>query len=217
MLLAQPSDILSDLGFDSMPDILSAATMALDAAEQQLAAALNTDFAQGAFTEMFYIREGHCRSSTEFRLSQGFVSSLTSVKACYDLASLTGQPTVIGDFGQLCDLSPGSTPVEVTSMVTLDSDRGVIKDIQNRYRHLYVQIVYQAGFAVDPDNSASYLLTSVPDWLQQAAKLAATLGLADSGPIVEAGLKIDKQLVGQRYTSLISRKMRYAPLAFLPL
>ena len=150
MLLAQVSDVLSDLGFESMTDITSAATMALDAAEEQLAAALNTEFGQGTFTDTFFIREPYGdRSSNEFRLSRGFVSSLTSVLVNPDLASLTGQTTQIGDWGSLVEIAPSGGNVDVTAMVQLDSDKGIVKDIQNRYRRHYVQITYQAGFPID--------------------------------------------------------------------
>ena len=146
------------------------------------------------------------------------MSSLTSVLVNSQIASLTGQTTQLGDFDTLIQITPSGGNVDVTSMVQLDSDRGIVKDIQNRYRHQYVQITYQAGFPPDTTNpTTSYLLSAVPDWLQQAAKLAAMLGLADSAPIVEANLKIDKQLLGMRYTSLVSRKMRYAPLSRLPI
>ncbi len=42
MLLASVNDILNDLGFDAMTDITASATLALDAAEAQLASVLNT-------------------------------------------------------------------------------------------------------------------------------------------------------------------------------
>ena len=161
MLLAQVSDILSDLGFESMTDITSAATMALDAAEEQLAAALNTEFGQATVTDTFFIREPPgTRSSNEFRLSRGFVSSLTSVLVNPDLASLTGQTTQIGDWGSLVEIAPSGGNVDVTAMVQLDSDKGIVKDIQNRYRHQYIQITYMAGFATDPASGTPPTATS---------------------------------------------------------
>ena len=161
MLLAQVSDILSDLGFESMTDITSAATMALDAAEEQLAAALNTEFGQATFADTFFIREPHgTRSSNEFRLSRGFVSSLTSVLANPDLASLTGQTTQIGDWGSMVEIAPSGGNVDVTAMVQLDSDKGIVKDIQNRYRRQYIQITYHGRLRGRPGNGTPPAATS---------------------------------------------------------
>ena len=132
MLLASVSDILSDLGFDAMTDITASATLALDAAEAQLASVLNSEFEQGTFTDTFFVSAPPYRDGpvceTEFRLRRGLVQSLTSM-------------------------------------------------------------VYAGTVA----------------------------GLADSPALSEAQIKLDKTVLGIRYSSLINRKLRYAPLSILPL
>ena len=60
-------------------------------------------------------------------------------------------------------------------------------------------------------------MSSIPDWLQQAAKLNALIGLADSPALTEAMVKLDVKTLQAQYQALLQRKMRYAPLAFIPL
>ena len=223
MLLASVNDIVAALGFDQMLDIQNAASMALDAAEAQLMAILDTDFEQGTFVDTFFVHEPPARGSVEFRLSHGLVSALTSVLGNSDPTTFGSAPTVawsagawpFGGFvgGQNIDCTANCTPqFDQKSM-----DRGVVRDFLSKYRQTYVQITYQAGFAVDGTNPASYDLAAVPDWLQQAAKLNALIGLADSPALSEASVKLDVRTLKDQYNALLSRKARYAPLAILPL
>ena len=225
MLLAAVADILSTLGFDPMTDITFAATQALDAAEEQLASLLNTEFAAGTYTDMFYVDEPtmtvrHHGFKTQFRLSRGFITTplaTGSVLVNSQASMLTGVASQIGSTWGYVDVPTGDANIDVTTAMTVDSDRGLLTDIVNRYRKTYVQATYQAGFAVSGSDPTSYDLTVVPDWLQQAAKLCAMLALADSPSLSEAQIKIDKQLIGMQYNALMSRKLRYAPNSLLPL
>ena len=207
-----------------MTDITVAATMALDAAEEQLASALDTEFAAGTFVDTFFVEKppylNRQAVATEFRLRRGFVTSLTSVIASPVLSNLTGQSSPLGSWYPTPQLSAQGQTFDLTSMVMMDpmlAEKGIIKDFQNAYCGHYVQITYAAGFAVDGTNPASYLLSAVPDWLQQAAKLAAILGLADSPSLTDAKIKLDTKLLALQYSTLIGRKRRYAPMSLLPL
>jgi hypothetical protein len=188
-----------------MTDITFAASMALDAATPQIEAMLNTSFAQNSYTETFFVAKPPYRDRqafrTRFRLNNGFVA-LTSMKVSYQLSDFT---------------TAGATPTDVTSSVTVDADRGVIDDIVNRYSSQYVRVAYTAGFPVDGTNADSYLLTAIPDWLQQAAKLRALIGMADDASLSEAGIKLDTKVLWPQFNALISRKMRYAPTAKMPI
>ena len=204
MFLAPVAEIRSQLGFDDMTDINAAIAMALNAAEPQLAAVLNTEFDRGTFVDTFYVSRPPFRDGpaveTEFRLRRGLVVSITSVL-------LSSDPTVFG--------VPASV-VDITAVANLEADKGVVKDFKTRFERQYVQITYVAGFAaaVDP---LSYDLTQVPAWLQNAAKLKTLMGLADSAVLAEAKITIDTKMLGQQLNSLLSRKLRYAPLSILPL
>lgn len=219
MLLALPSDVISQLGFDAMTDITFAVNMAMDAAEAYLSAQLNTDFSQGTFVDTFFV-EQRPRVEIEFRLNRGLLSSVTSVL-------LSPDPT---------QFATPANCVNVTANVVPDLDRGVIKDFttgrstnigpntwgsfQQGYARNFVQITYQAGFATDPSIEGppgSYLISSVPDWLQQACKIKTLLGLVDSPVLSEAQIKLDQNLLGQQLVYLLSRKLRYAPSSILPL
>ena len=223
MLLASVNDIVAALGFDQMTDIQNAASMALDAAEAQLMAALDTDFEAGTFSDIFFVDEAPARGSVEFRLSHGLVSSLTQVLANADPGGFDTDPVSTWSSGgwplrgyvagQNVDCTANCTP----QLDQKAKDRGVIRDILSRYRQTYVRVTYVAGFAADGTNPASYDLTQVPDWLQQAAKLNAMIGLADSPALSEASVKLDVKSLTNQYNALLGRKVRYAPLAVLPL
>jgi len=205
MLLANPADIISQLGFDPMPDITLATTMAMDAAEAYLSSELNTDFLAGTFTDTFYVAQPRYQDgpacSTEFRLSHGLVGSITSAMATSGPAQFWWT----------------TAPNDVTADILLDGDKGIAKDVTNRYYRQTITITYASGFAADPNNPNSYLLTAVPDWLQNAAKLKTLVGLVDSPTLSEAQIKLDSKLLNMQLGQLLSRKLRYAPLAILPL
>src|SRR5271166_3079612 len=221
MLLASVSDVLSALGFEGMTDITFAAQQAVDAAEAQLASMLNTEFEAGTYTDMFFVRrppyEDGPGLKTEFRLRRGFVTALTSMNVNSDVSQLTGLVSPLGDWNPAIQVSPNTgSNINVTAFANLAAEKGMVADYQNRYRNCWVQIVYTAGFPPDPSDNCSYLLSAVPTWLQQAAKLCAILALADSPSLEEAQIKVDKQLIGAQYSALISRKTRYFPNALLP-
>ena len=207
MLLASMTDIRERLGFDDMTDINFAATMALDAATPQIEAMLNTSFTQGSCVETFFVEKPPYMNRqafrTKFRLNNGFVT-LTSVKFAYELAAFSQQ-------------TPNGNFKDVTNTVMVDTDRGIVDDINNRYERQFVQIAYTAGFPVDGVNPDSYDLTAIPDWLQQAAKLRAMIGMADDAAVSEAGIKLDTKMIWAQFNALVSRKMRYAPTAKMPL
>jgi hypothetical protein len=205
MLLASVADVRSQLGFDDMTDINAAITMAMDAAEAQLAAILNTEFDRGSFVDTYFVREPPFRDGpaveTEFRLQRGMVQSLTQVVYAY----------------QISDLSNSAAYTDTTSVSVLSGDKGVVTDYQTHFMRQYVQISYTAGFDVDPSNTASYLLSEVPDWLQNAAKLRTLLSLADSPVLSEAQIKLDTRMLQTQFNALVSRHMRYAPRSIMPL
>ena len=48
----------------------------------------------------------------------------------------------------------------------------------------------------------SYLTSSVPDWLQQAATLNCLIGMADLPVLSEAQIKLDTKVLGAQYDVL---------------
>jgi hypothetical protein len=205
MLLAAVSDIIAELGFDAMTDITVATTQALDAATDVLAALLNTEFDSSIQSDTFFVSDPPYRNGpavqTEFRLNYGMVSAVASV-----LVSDTMQ-----------GLDDPSSCTDVTNNLIWDMDRGVGKDFLTPYRRQFVRINYTQGFPVSGTDPTSYDLTTVPGWLQSAAKTRAMLDMADSPALSEAAIKLDKRMMGLKLNSLLSRHLRYAPLALLPL
>ena len=205
MLLAAVSDIVEDLGFDSMTDINVAASMALDAATSVLASLLNTDFDQATLIDTFFVRFPPYRNGpavqTEFRLNQGLVTSVLSAKSASKQPAFTDAASV----------------TDVSSAIVWDLTKGVGKDFTTHYVDQFVQISYVCGFPVSSTDPISYDLTVVPDWLQNAAKTRAMIDLADSAVLAEASIKLDKHMLGLKLNALLSRRLRYAPMALLPL
>jgi hypothetical protein len=205
MLLASVADIRNQLGFDDMTDINAAITMALEAAEPQLAAVLNTEFDRSTMVDAYYVGEPFYRNGpaveTEFRLRRGLVQSLTSVVYANDVPGL----------------SDPNSYIDSTAQASLHPDKGIVADYQTHFKRQYVQISYVAGFTADQTNAASYDLTQVPTWLQQAAKLRAMLSLADSPVLSEANIKLDTKMLQTQFNALVSRHLRYAPSSILPL
>ena len=203
MLLAAVADIRSQLGFDDMTDVNAAISMAMDAAESMLASRLNTEFGKGTFVDMFYVRsppfiDGQA-VETQFRLRRGLISSLTSVIWSQQLSS----------FGDT------SATTDVTVNAVLHPDKGIVKDFTTRYERTYVQLTYVAGFDLDTSVSppVSYLLTEVPDWLQNAAKLLTLIGLVDAPILSEAGIKLNAKMLTDQFNTLTSIHLRYAPIS----
>jgi hypothetical protein len=219
MYLADPEIVRSSLGFSDMADINNAINDALDTATSMLASTLTSDFTKKTWTEFFFVQEpavrmgavfeqqttfgdgiirGGASGQTEFRLSTGFVSALTAI-------SFASQPT---DFG--------TSDIDLSSTVTLFSDKGVIKDHVTDYSSSFVKAVYVAGFDPDNSNPNMYNLSQVPKWLQDAARVQAKILLADHPMVTEADIKIDTKTLSTQLKYLISSRIRYAPAALLP-
>ena len=207
MLLTTVAQIVQQLGFDPMTDVGFALQTTLDAAEAMLASQLNTSFEEATVVDTFYVKEPHVMDGSyvesQFRLSRGLVTSITSVLTA-------NQPSLFTTTGSF---------VNVTPNVVLEKDKGVVRDFTTNYRRQFVQFTYVAGFDTDPTSGnppTSYMISEVPDWLQNAARLTALIGVADNAALSEAQIKLDVKTMQLQLAALLSRKLRYAPSAFLP-
>lgn len=207
MLLADPADIRSDLGFDNMTDINDAIQAALLASEPLIGARLGTGFDLVTDqVDVFYVpsppfQQGQA-VSTEFRLKRGFLESYSAIYgATFD--ALTSDPL------DLAGILVGSAD---------QLEKGVLVDYRTVYVNSYVQFTYTAGFhpaSADP-GEISYDLTEVPQWLQELAKIRAKIALADSAVVTEAQIKIDTKTLTSQYNTIAGYHQRYAPVALLP-
>jgi hypothetical protein len=210
MLLASTADITAQLGFDDMTDINAAVAAALNSVEPQLAVAFKTSFPVAEYTDTFWVPQPTVKDyphvETQFWLSCGFISATPTVSAVklrgsrFDFISSSPETFVIADGALIYDL-----------------EKGIARDWITYYHATRVTFSYSAGFPVDGSNSDSYDLTTVPDWLQQAAKLLALVRLSDAPIIEEAGVKIDVSTIKMQFDALISQHTRYAPMALIPL
>lgn len=203
MLLASVADIRASLGFDDMTDINAAVTAALDAAEVELSATLDADFAETDVVDTFWVREPGLKEgshvATEFRFSKGL---------------LTAVPAVM--LAQTVPLFGTAAAIAITTM-KFDLTKGTARDWHNDFDHQYVRFTYTAGYPADETDAISYDLDIVPTWLQEAAKLQAMINLADSPSLTEANIKLDVKMMNAQLTNILRSKIRYAPLALLPL
>lgn len=203
MKLATVPSLQEDLGFTAnMTDFISAADEALEAATIELAAVLDTDFDRGTYTDYFYVDEpsrlDDFNYATEFRLSHGLLDSVSVFKYATTRA----------------DAINGT---DLLSTLLINKDRGVIRDTAFQYNRSFVAVTYIAGFDPDPDYQEQYNINQVPKWLQRAAKMTARAILADHPTVTQAEIKIDAKAVRGQVAMLMSRYLRYAPVAKLPL
>lgn len=198
MLLTSVQEIREELGFDDMPDINNAITMALNASESLLGSTLGTTFERKSLSDTFWVSSPSFRQAswnkTEFLLSAGF---------------LVGSPTVTS--ANLGDIS---------SAFKFDIEKGIGRDWVTRYDGDTVTIEYVCGFETEvfgdpPAPTGSYVLSQVPDWLKQAAKVKTLLLLAKFPAITEAGIELDTKVLDQQYAALVNSHIRYAPAALL--
>lgn len=187
MLLTAVQEIREELGFDDMPDINLAIRMALNSAESLIAATLRTPLGRESVTDTFFVERPSYRSG-----------GLRRTEFRLSRGFLVAPPTT--DKGSF----------------TFDLEKGIARDLSTDYFREPVTFSYQAGFEADSGNPGSYVLSQVPPWLQEAAKLKALLLIAKHPSITEAGIDLDAKLLDQQYASLINTHIRYAPLALLP-
>jgi len=199
MLLFPPQQIREQLGFDDMPDINTAVTMAVEAIEPQIAGLLATEFEkQTGHMDVFFaveprVDQGRHRY-TEFRLSRGFV---------FNVGVTAKDPT------------NGTRTLGQTLLI--DEARGVVRDIGTPFRNSYVEISFDSGFDADGTDPTLYDQAQVPDWLKQAARIGALRSLASNPTVTNAGIELDKGVLDAHYAALVNRHIRYAPDAILAL
>lgn len=203
MLLALVEDIAAELGFENTLDMSTAVNGYLNAADALLQSRLGTVFAKGVgVVDTFYAHEpGFTQGvsvQTQFRLSRGFVKTLTEVVYA----------------ATLDDLGAGTN---ITATVVLDPDKGVLRDMRTVYAGQYVRATYTAGFDADTQYPEAYKKSDVPEWLRQLAKLKCKELMAGHPQLKNAGIDLDAKALGMQYEAALIPKTRYAPVALLPL
>lgn len=204
MLLVTADALVEELGFDAMTDIKDAATGALHAATTVIEARLGTVFQERENVDRYYVNEpGYLQANsfvTEFRLTQGFVQEITR---------LVRAPAV--------NLLGHSSAISYPGDVILDKEKGKVTDYTTFYSRHFVEIGYKAGFPVDFANEEAYDQEIVPEWLKQVAKLKATLLLSDHPVMTQSQIQIDTRTLNQQVELILTRNVRYTPVAMLPL
>ena len=206
MLLAPAKKIADQLGFSAdMYDAMAAFTAALHAATPILAGRMDSDFGRGEITDVFFAEtagfETHSFASTQFRLSHGFVSKIEEITAGH---------------GQGAERPRAIHQREVTTFApTLDKDRGIVTQIDTRFRGQMVSIRYTKGFEEhEVDDEPTY--KDVPNWLSQAAILQALVLLQGNAVLTQAEIRLDTRMHQAQLDAMVQSKVRYAPAALLP-
>lgn len=207
-LLADPNDVLADLGYDStMVNIMAATRSALRMATADLSAALHTDFTHAAAQDVYYVRDVTRRHSngsviTEFRLSQAFVDASQPFVAVFAPSSVA--------------LAQQGQPVDVSTAISVDLQKGVAVDVLNDYGRMWVQLNYTKGFPLSTADATSYDLTVVPDWLQECASLLAKITLQSNPSLEDPAIKLDTRLLQGQLNTTLKPHLRYTPAAQIP-
>lgn len=212
MHLASVSELRAQLGFDDMTDINTAIGDALDAAETQLASILRTDFNFVNVVDQFFIEDTPQMGravKTELLLTRGFLTAQPVTVVTQEISPLF----LFADDIVQANYSGTGGPLP-NFIFGLEKGHGV--DTTNLYESAFVNVSYSAGFHVDPTIAGQYDLTTVPSWLQTAAKQMAVIMLADNAVITSSGIVIDKALNKQQSQLLLQSKVRYKPLALDP-
>lgn len=190
--LATEQKVRAALGMDPIPDLIQAATTALDRASLRLSSALRTSFDRADRNDTFEISCWETRR--EFRLSAGF---------------LVANPVIF--YAPDLDTLEQGTSVDTTSWV-FDLTRGVCSRLRPNDQG-YFLFSYTAGFEAA---NGQYDADQVPDWLEDAACLEATMHLANHPSIKETGVTADLGLLRETQGALLQPYSRYAPNAMLP-
>lgn len=216
-LLADPADVLADLGYSigptKMPDIGNAAVSAMRLSTAWLAASLQTGFEQAQVVDTFFVESPTDRGrnawsqSYEFRLSHGFVNAAPALAAIY-------AETAEG-------LVTSNANANTSAALTVDLEKGRAVDLLNRYSRRWVQITYTKGF---PVNGASVLQGTpalfdqnfVPPWLNELAVLLCKIQLASNPSLEDPQIKMDTRLGQGQANNMLKPHMRYTPSAILP-
>lgn len=209
MLLARVSDIRDEVGFDDMPDINAVITESLHAATAQIESILDTNFTAGTKTDVFFveepsdIRNNGAVNLTYFRLSNGLIGSVTEGLYASSYANLIG--------------GIDTTDLLAATTVIVKNDIGTILDAQTVYANHFAKFTYSYGFEIDTDDPSSYVIDSVPLWLQLAAKARAKYLVKDAPIVKEANIELDSNMLEIEFKNLIGKHLRYTPLAKIPL
>lgn len=207
MKLASVDEIRSELGFDDMEDINAVIIESLHAATIQLESILSTTFAAGSATDAFFVPEpGYIAgfgqvNITEFRLTKGLLKTF-------------GGGGIYDTYAQVVGATPQST-INLVDGLTVDMEKGVVKDPSTAYHNQFVTFQYTYGFDVDAADPTSYDLTQVPFWLQMAAKARAKYLVKDSPPVKEANIELDPKILDQEFKNLVGIHLRYTPMAII--
>jgi hypothetical protein len=215
--------LLQELGFDDMPDARSAVEAAIASATPTVAADLGTpNFDRALSTDVFYIEEPTRRvgsaGHTEFKLTFGMVTAISAVTS-----NGFGGGDGVGVLDEngvrrlvtYAEAAGGVLSRFTNSVESLE--KGILKDHSWLYNRETLTIQYEHGFETDANDPKLYDLDTVPDWLQQAAKLKALMTMAASPVMQQAQIRMETQAMKLEYQGIISAKRRYAPSAILPL
>lgn len=203
-MLTDPTVIRDQLGFDDMTDITAAISSALHSATAVISARIGTELDRATLTDLFYVNapgyEQGKSVQTVLRLTQGFVQTLVTVELA-DMVTYFGTDAV----------------TDIKGTVFPDASLGVLKDMVTPYNDQFVKVVYTAGFEADTVDPTMYNQTQVPDWLKELAKIQAILLLSKHPSMVNSGVEIDVETMRSQLDAIIQRKIRYTPIAILPM
>jgi len=194
------------VGFEDIPDVNTAAEVALDVVTERLSSDIRTPFLRVAYTDDFMVPRSlktGGKYSTTLRLTSGFVTA-------------TPAYTVV-TAGEHADLSTPGLTVDIKKYAVLDSDRGVLTILDEDVGGRYVRVAYTAGFAADQNDPGRFDASEVPPWLDTAAAVWASMELYNNPLFSSEDSKVPLDQLKVLAESLLRRYARSEPLAIKPL
>lgn len=208
MKLVSVANLASYIGFDAGVASAQMET-ATEVATQTIIGVLNTDLELAAVADQFYILPTGSLPlgrawRTRLALSRGFIQG----------------PVEITFGSALNDLSLSANSYDNT-FIAVDRDLGGIVITGPDLRGQFVQVSYVAGFDLDETAPGQFASDALPEWLVEAAQMAAVATLDETYPDLRfdkgQGAKESAASMRRGMAARLQGKLRYFPSATHPI
>jgi hypothetical protein len=219
MKLVTDLSIRQYLGFDDMPDVNNAISIASQLVTSQLESMLESNFSRADREDNFMVHNmmphmDRDHPTTKVKLRTGFISAGTLVvTAATRYADLASNPVTVATM--VANGDSGRWLGELTDLETLYGDAtnlGYLNRVNTAGR--YIRVAYTSGFEVDGDDPTLY--TGMPDWLVQAATSMTMYQLRTHPVIVQAELPFEFEQYQTLSKTILAQHLRYLPSALNP-
>lgn len=200
MQLLLASTLRARLGLPDLDTITATLEAAVEDATTYIENDMRTTLTRADYSDLWLMsHDDYKLNSLRLKLTAGFV--------------LAG--SVEAGTGPTADAAREDNSLTDTIIVRLESGLVSITDL-NLQR--FISVRYTAGFGSDAQEPKLFNLAEIPDWLKTAAALKATYLMSSSADFdAKDGDVVDGKDYQKQYTSIITPRVRYAPMARAPI